>query len=85
MIHGAMTCPATLSTQLQNIHLICFAAHSGPFCIPQPQTYWLIRYGYTAAAAGANEEEGCICGMGCLHDCGLLIFPGSTVGRSPGE
>lgn len=57
MVRRAMTCSATMSTQLQNIHLVCFAAHSGPFCTQRPHTDWLVLHGCTAAAVGAHEAE----------------------------
>lgn len=60
-------------TQLQNPHLICFVAYSGPFGTTQPHTNWLLFCGQedTLAAEGPGEEEGpggvwpagCICCM----------------------
>lgn len=50
----AMSCLHT--TQLQNMHLICFAAHSGPVH-SRPHPYRLVLYGCTPAAVRASKEE----------------------------
>lgn len=62
---GAQGC--AVPTQLQNTHLVCFAALSGPLCT-HSHTSWLLLYGCAAAAGGASQEEGCIGSMGSLHD-----------------
>lgn len=58
----AMSCLHT--TQLQNIHQICFAAHSGPCAL----TATPVLYGCTTAALGASKEENGICSAASLHD-----------------
>lgn len=55
----AVTGPGTMSTQLQNPHLMCFVAYSGPSPSTQLHTYWLLLDGQadTAAAEGPMKRK----------------------------
>lgn len=44
-----------IATPAQNTHLVCFAAYSGPFHMPQPRVHWLLLY--SQGDTGAAESQ----------------------------
>uniref|UniRef100_A0A8D2AIM3 Uncharacterized protein n=1 Tax=Sciurus vulgaris TaxID=55149 RepID=A0A8D2AIM3_SCIVU len=78
----AVTGSATMLTQPQNIHLICFAAYSGPSCTPQPH-YWCSFMAGQAQQQLRGQQRGRPHLLNEVHNCSEECFEMNTGSQTP--